>query len=43
MNIKISTVATLLVALLILFAGYYLNSKIAFLKITTSPSRRLAG
>jgi ESS family glutamate:Na+ symporter len=43
MNIQISTVATLLVALLILFAGYYLNSKIAFLKNNNIPEPVVGG
>jgi ESS family glutamate:Na+ symporter len=43
MNIEISTVATLLVALLILFAGYYLNSKISFLKNNNIPEPVVGG
>lgn len=43
MNIEISTIATLLVALLILFVGYYLNSKIAFLKNNNIPEPVVGG
>ena len=43
MNIEISTTETLLVSLLILFAGYYLNSKIAFLKNNNIPEPVVGG
>ena len=43
MNIEISTAETLLVALLILFAGYYLNSKITFLKNNNIPEAVVGG
>jgi glutamate:Na+ symporter, ESS family len=43
MNIEISTAETLLVALLILFAGYYLNSKITFLKNNNIPEPVVGG
>jgi ESS family glutamate:Na+ symporter len=43
MNIEISTVTTLLVALFIVFAGYYLNSKIAFLKNNNIPEPVVGG
>lgn len=43
MNIGISTTETLLVALLILFVGYYLNSKISFLKNNNIPEPVVGG
>nr|WP_201243458.1 sodium/glutamate symporter [Rheinheimera salexigens] len=43
MNIEISVVETLIVSLLILFAGYYLNSKIAFLKNNSIPEPVVGG
>ncbi|MBE0421974.1 hypothetical protein EI165_18015 [Pseudoalteromonas nigrifaciens] len=43
MNIEISIIETLLVSLLILFAGYYLNSKIAFLKDNNIPEPVVGG
>lgn len=43
MNIEISIIAILLVALSILFAGYYLNSKIAFLKNNNIPEPVVGG
>lgn len=43
MNIEISTSETLLIALLILFTGYYLNSKIAVLKNNNIPEPVVGG
>ncbi|WP_372761201.1 sodium/glutamate symporter [Pseudoalteromonas sp.] len=43
MNIEISIIETLLVSLLILFAGYYLNSKITFLKDNNIPEPVVGG
>jgi glutamate:Na+ symporter, ESS family len=43
MNIEVSIIETLLVSLLILFAGYYLNSKIAFLKDNNIPEPVVGG
>jgi glutamate:Na+ symporter, ESS family len=43
MNIEISVLETLIVSLLILFAGYYLNSKIAFLKNNSIPEPVVGG
>jgi len=43
MNIEISIIETLLISLLILFAGYYLNSKVAFLKNNNIPEPVVGG
>ncbi|MBB1384737.1 sodium/glutamate symporter [Pseudoalteromonas sp. SG45-5] len=43
MHIEISTLETLLVSLVILFSGYYLNSKIAFLKNNNIPEPVVGG
>jgi ESS family glutamate:Na+ symporter len=43
MNIEVSVVETLLVALIILFSGYFLNSKIAFLRNNNIPEPVVGG
>lgn len=43
MNIEVGIIETLLVALVILFAGYFLNSKIAFLRNNNIPEPVVGG
>lgn len=43
MNIDVGIIETLLISLLILFSGYFLNSKIAFLKTNNIPEPVVGG
>jgi len=43
MNIEISTIETLLISLIILFSGYFLNGKIAFLRNNNIPEPVVGG
>jgi len=43
MNIEISIIETLLISLLILFSGYYFNSKVVFLKNNNIPEPVVGG